>query len=200
MSHPTLHLDTPFAHGLQRLLQSLEERAELATPVEVFLAGGMAVHLYTGKRVTHDVDVEFGARILIPTDLVVDVDTDAERAQPLFLDANYNPMFSLLHPDYQEDAITVPLRLKALRLRVLAPVDLAVSKMARLADVDREDILDLVRLGLTTSSAIAERAAEALKGYVGNTRFVEANVRDAVAAARALGSAAGHRRPAGPRR
>jgi hypothetical protein len=53
-------------------------------------------------------------------------------------------------------------------LFVLSPVDLAVSKIARLADNDREDIQALVRLGLTTAQAIEQRATSALAGYVGN--------------------------------
>jgi hypothetical protein len=48
--------------------------------------------------------------------------------------------------------------LQHIQLFVLSPVDLAVSKIARLADNDREDIQALVRLGLTTAQAIEQRA------------------------------------------
>jgi hypothetical protein len=33
----------------------------------------MAAHLYTASRVTADVDAEFGARIFLPNDLMVEV-------------------------------------------------------------------------------------------------------------------------------
>ena len=58
-----LHTDTALAQGLQALFKRLEARLGLSVPVKVFLAGGMAVHLYTAGRVTTDVDAEFGARL-----------------------------------------------------------------------------------------------------------------------------------------
>jgi hypothetical protein len=39
----------------------------------VYLADGMAVHLYTANRVTTDVDAEFGGRVHLPNDLMVEV-------------------------------------------------------------------------------------------------------------------------------
>jgi len=66
---------------------------------------------------------------------------------------------------------------------VLAPVDLAVSKIARLQDLDRDDIRLLVGAGLTTAGEIDARATQALKGYVGGPQ-IRANVREAVAIAR----------------
>ena len=55
-----------------------------------------------------------------------------------------------------------------LRVHVFAPVDLAVSKLARFSANDREDIVALMTSGLTTGEEIAARAQEALPGYVGN--------------------------------
>lgn len=48
------------------------------------------------------------------------------------------------------------------RAHVLSPVDLAVSKIARFADNDKEDIAALVRLGLTTADEVEQRATSAL--------------------------------------
>jgi hypothetical protein len=72
-----------------------------------------------------------------------------------------------MHEDYQADSRPVYLGLGSIRVNVLSPVDLAVSKIARLADNDREDIRELVILGLTDAGAIEARATEALGGYVG---------------------------------
>ena len=63
---------------------------------------------------------------------------------------------------------------------VLSPVDLAVSKIARFADNDKEDIAALVRLGLTTASAIEQRATSALAGYVGGQAMLRLNLQEAV--------------------
>ena len=162
----------------------MEDRLALKRPVTAYLAGGMAVHLYTGKRVTKDADVEFSARVLVPNDLAVRVQDDDGVVKLLHVDTNYNPMFSLLHQDYQQDALEVDLGLIHLRLFVLRPVDLAVSKIARFAPIDREDIQDLVAAGLVTSSEIDVRGREALEGYIGNVSAVSLNLRDAVAMAR----------------
>lgn len=53
---------TPLARALQALFAALAECLQLSRPLTVWLAGGMAVYLYVGRRVTHDVDAEFGAR------------------------------------------------------------------------------------------------------------------------------------------
>ena len=67
------HRDTALAQGLRRILAELQDRLELEQQVGLYLAGGLAVHLYTGQRVTTDIDAEFTARVAIPRDLMVDV-------------------------------------------------------------------------------------------------------------------------------
>jgi len=178
------HTQTSIALGLRELLLQLEQRLALRRPVNVYLAGGMAVHLYTAQRVTTDVDAEFGARVLLPNDLVVSITQEDGSPQVIYLDTNYNPSFALMHEDYQQDALPVELGLHSLRLHVLSPVDLAVSKIARLADNDREDIQALVRLGLTTAAAIEARAEQAIGGFVGGLGMLRLNLRDALALAR----------------
>lgn len=174
---------TALAEGLRDLMAQLEGRLSLQKPLTVYLAGGMAVHLYTASRVTTDVDAEFAGRVMLPQDLLVDVKLENGVTQAIYLDTNYNPTFALMHEDYQEDSIPVDLGLKQIRVRVLSPTDLAVSKIARLADNDREDIRALVSEGLTSAAEIEARATEALGGYVGGIEMLRANLRDAVAIA-----------------
>ena len=64
------HTHTALAAGLRQLLKQLEDRLALATPLTMYLAGGMAVHLYTAARVTTDVDAEYSARVNIPDDVM----------------------------------------------------------------------------------------------------------------------------------
>lgn len=182
---PEFHTHTALATGLQALLRQLEERLALSQTVNVYLAGGMAVHLYTANRVTTDVDAEFGGRLLLPNDLMVEVTLEDGSPQVVYLDTNYNPTFALLHPDYLDDALPVDLGLQQLQVRVLSPVDLAVSKIARLADNDKEDIAALVRHGLTNADEIEQRANAALAGYIGSQAMLRLNLRDALALARA---------------
>ncbi|MGC8020685.1 hypothetical protein ACP3WW_23510, partial [Salmonella enterica] len=66
---PIFHTHTALAEGLRELFKQLEQRLALGRPLNVYLAGGMAVHLYTADRVTTDVDAEFGGRVHLPNDL-----------------------------------------------------------------------------------------------------------------------------------
>lgn len=180
------HDATALASGLKRILRELEERIELDRPLVLFLAGGMAVHLYTGRRVTTDIDAEFGARIAVPGDLVLELVLEDGSEQVLYFDTNYNPMFGLMHEDYQQDAIELRVKLKHIRVFVLSPLDLAVSKLARFADNDREDIESLVRSGLVGADRLEARATEASKGFVGGLSMIRHNIREAVASARRI--------------
>ena len=181
---PPFHMHTALAQGLKALLRQLEERLALQSPLKVFLAGGMAVHLYTASRVTTDVDAEFGSRVFLPSDLVVDVRLEDGTRELLYFDTNYNATFALMHEDYLDDAIALDMGVPQIRLYVLLPLDLAVSKIARFADNDKEDIAGLVRLGLTTANEIEQRATQAMAGYVGGLPMLRLNLRDAVALAR----------------
>lgn len=180
------HTKTAMAKGLKQILAALADRLEISRSVNVYLAGGMAVHLYTGTRVTTDVDAEFGARILLPNDLMVEVELEDGARRSIYLDTNYNSTFALMHEDYIEDSIPVDLGLSTFNVRVLSPVDLAVSKLVRFAPNDREDIAALVALGLTTASEIERRATSALVGYIGSPNFLKINIRDAIALARSF--------------
>ncbi|WP_236749965.1 KfrB domain-containing protein [Acidovorax carolinensis] len=183
-TNQVFHLDTPLGKGLVALFKQLEDRLSLNEPINVYLAGGMAVHLYTADRVTTDVDAEFGGRVFLPNDLIVDVALEDGSRESLYFDTNYNSTFALMHEDYLDDAISLDVGLNKIKLHVLSPLDLAVSKIARLADNDKEDISRLVRLKLTTADAIEQRATAALVGYVGGLSMLRLNLRDAVNLAR----------------
>ena len=183
-TNPTFHTHTALAEGLKALFKQLEERLSLRSPIDVYLAGGMAVHLYTASRVTTDVDAEFGSRVFIPNDLIVEVKLEDGTRESVYFDTNYNASFALLHEDYLDDAVPLDLGMEHIRLHVLSPRDLAVSKIARFADNDKKDIAALVRLGLTSADEIEQRATSALAGYVGGQAMLRLNLQDAVALAR----------------
>jgi hypothetical protein len=179
-----LYMSTPLAQGLKALLKLLVKKLALNNPIEVYLAGGMAVHLYVAQRITTDVDAEFTSRIAIPRDLIVQVQLEDGSLEEMYWDTNYNPDFALNHEDYLADAIRVEFGVEPIEFYVLSPLDLAVSKIARFSDNDREDIRSLVQAGLTSADLIEKRAQEALGGFVGNVGFLQLNLRDAVALAR----------------
>lgn len=184
LTSPVFHTQTALAQGLRELFKQLQERLSLHSPLHVYLAGGMAVHLYTAHRVTTDVDAEFGSRVFIPSDLIVEVTLEDGTRETVYFDTNYNSSFALMHEDYLDDAIPLDLGVAQIKLHVLSPLDLAVSKIARFADNDKEDIAELVRHGLTSADDIEQRATSALGGYVGGLAMLRLNLRDAVVLAR----------------
>lgn len=179
---PRLHLDTPLAQALLQYFRELEARLELKRPVTAYLAGGMAAHLYTAVPPTGGIDAEFDHRIVAPQDLIVPVNGGDGKISAVYLDTRYNPMFSLLHEDYRLDAVSVLAKPNevGLTLKALSPLDLAVSKIARFQDNDREDIAALAQAGLVRADQIERRANEALAGYIGSPASIRANLREAL--------------------
>ena len=88
-----------------------------------------------------------------------------------------------MHEDAQDDSI--PLALEGidtgvLDVRVLTPVDLAVSKLGRFSEQDRADIAALARRGIVNAADLERRANEALDTYVGDTQRLRGSIASAV--------------------
>jgi len=182
--NPKLHTDTALAKALAAIFQRLEKEIGLDTAVNVYLAGGIAVHLYTGIRVTTDIDAEFSRRTVIPAKLATSITFEDGTQSYLYLDGNYNSTLGMMHENYIHDAIPVDLGTGKFSLHVLSPLDLVVSKISRLADNDKEDIAALTRAGLISADALEKRITEARDYYVGNPGFLKHNIRDAIEIAR----------------
>jgi hypothetical protein len=168
-----------------RIAASLGEAPASIRPIRMVVAGGAAVHMYTGARISQDIDASFSHRIVLPQDLRTSWRDDAGVPRTLYFDYQYSDTFGLQHEDAWADS--VPLQLEGvdaglLDVRVLAPVDLAVSKLARFADVDRGDIRQLASAGLIDPDSLRRRAEEALSGYIGDVASVRAAIKAACAA------------------
>jgi Nucleotidyltransferase of unknown function (DUF6036) len=145
----------------------------------MYVAGGAALHLLTGARVTEDIDATFSKRILLSDDIEVSYRDADGRARLMYLDRNYNDTLGLLHEDAYKDSkpIDVPgIDKRLIEVRVLSPTDLAVTKLARFTDQDRDDIQLLAQNGLVDSASLRKRAEEALAGYVGDTSSVRTSI------------------------
>ena len=159
-----------FRELVQRIAQSLASVPKRALPIRMYVAGGAAMHFYTGERVSLDVDAAFSHRIALPENLEVAYRDADGAARMLYFDRNYSDTLALLHEDAYDDSIPLTLDgidAKVLDVCLLSPVDLAVSKLGRFASHDRDDIASLARHGLISTKALRERAEEALGGYVG---------------------------------
>ena len=166
-----------FSELMSRIEASLGTYKGPAVPV--YIAGGAASHIYTGSRLSADIDATLGRRLLLPDDLQVMYKSDDGKHRTLYFDRQYNDTLGLMHEDAHADSepIEVPgVNRKRLDLRVLSPVDLAVSKLARFADPDREDIKALARAGLLDSGQLRQRAEEALAGYIGRLNDVRTSI------------------------
>lgn len=177
-----LHTETAMAAALKDILTQVGALIDDGMIVDVYIAGGMAVHLYTDDRTTTDVDAEFGSRMFFPRGITTEAEIDG-RKQIVYLDTSYNSSFALMHENYIRDSRLIDIGIPTIRAHILSPTDLAVSKISRLADNDKEDISSLVRLGLTSAFEIEERAMQSISGYVGGKAMLECNIRDAIAIA-----------------
>ena len=61
-------------------------------------------------------------------------------------------------------------------VRLLSPVDLAISKLARFAEHDQEDIRALATEWLLNSKDLKRRAEEALRHYIGNPDPIKTSI------------------------
>lgn len=179
--------------GLIGAVEELVERiAETIRPdqvVDAFLAGGTAtcVHLqHAGgeaaleARFSEDADIHFNRRLALADDIVVRY-TDAHNEERILaLDRTYSIDIGLCHPDCFDDAIhLLDSRNGRLRLRILSPLDLAVTKVGRFQDHDRHDISLLAQAGLIESEAFERRANEALDYLATDPSPVKINIEEA---------------------
>jgi hypothetical protein len=149
----------------------------------MYIAGGAALHMYTGERVSRDIDATFSHRIALPEDLEIAYRDADGAARLLYFDRQYNDTLGLLHEDARDDS--VPLALEGvdssvLDVRLLSALDLAVSKIGRFSSQDREDIAALAHRALIRSAALRRRAEDALAGYVGDTIRLQGSIELAV--------------------
>ena len=160
-----------FAEIVTRIASSLSSVPKRALPIRMFVAGGSALHFYTGERVSQDIDAVFSRRIALPENLEVAYRDADGAARLLYFDRQYNDSFALLHEDAHDDSLSLNLEgidPAVVEVRLLSPLDLAVSKIARLSDQDRDDILALARREMISATALRKRAEEALAGYIGD--------------------------------
>lgn len=171
-----------FAEIARRIARSLQDQPRTHLPVSMYVAGGAALHFYTGERVSQDIDAVFSRRIALPDNLDIAYQGADGSAQLLYLDSQYNETFALMHENAHRDSepLVLPdVDARILDIRLLTPADLAVSKIARLSGQDREDIASLARTGLVNANALRTRAEAAMAGYVGDLVRLRGNVESA---------------------
>lgn len=168
-----------FGEIVSRISAALAGMPPRSLPVRMYVAGGAALHLYTGERVSRDIDAAFSHRVALPDNLEVAYRDCDGAARLLYFDRQYNETLGLLHEDAHDDS--VPLTLTGvdagtLEVRLLAPLDLAVTKLGRFSSQDRDDVATLARHRLIGARPLRQRAEEALRGYVGDTARLQGSI------------------------
>lgn len=164
---------------ITRVQAQLKDAQPDALPIRMYIAGGAALHILTGERVTEDVDATFSRRVLFSDDIEVSYRDPDGRARIVYLDRTYNDTLGLLHENAYKDSkqVDIPgIESNLIDVRILSPLDLAVSKLGRFSDQDRDDVELLAKNGLINATDLRKRADEALQGYVGDTRSVRTSI------------------------
>ena len=131
---------------LDRMDASLRASGYTGVPVIMYVAGGIAVNYHCGTRYTEDVDASFSQRFVLPKNLTVNYRRRDGNDAFIYFDSNYNTSFALLHEDFEERSCEwegIGNEKRLVQLRVLSPLDLAVSKLARFSEQDQMDIAAL---------------------------------------------------------
>jgi Nucleotidyltransferase of unknown function (DUF6036) len=184
-----------------RIATTLATLPKQVLPIKMYVAGGAALHLYTGARISQDIDAVFSHRVALPENLKVPYNNADGKACTLYFDRQYNETFGLLHEDAHDDSVLLALDgidSNVLEVRLLSALDLAVSKVGRLAEHDRADIEALALRGLFNAQQFRERAEAAALGFVGDLTRLHHSIQIAtriVADAAARASQSGPKRP-----
>jgi hypothetical protein len=178
-----LRADPDYLKAFSTIMSRIEHALgakRAAMPVTACVAGGAALHFYTGVRVSKDIDAKLTARVLLdPSDLQIAYRDADGHARLLYFDTQYNDSFALLHQNAYDDAVPIALEgvdARRLAVKLLTPLDLAVSKLSRLSEQDRLDIRALARERLIDATHLRRRAEEALPDYVGNLDRVKTSI------------------------
>jgi hypothetical protein len=168
-----------FDQVMLRVQQQLRSSQPDAFPIRVYVTGGAALHLFTGERITEDVDATFSKKVLLNEDIEMSYRDPDGRARVMYLDRKGNGTAVLVHAQAYEDSKPIAVTgidKELLEVRLLSPVDLAVSKLAPFADQDRKDVELLARKKLIDSRSLRQRATEALQGYGGDLTAVRTSI------------------------
>lgn len=161
------------AQSLIQFLALIEEH--LDEEITLVAVGGTALTLLNAKPATLDIDFTGPARS-------IEAFREAASKEPHGYDIDSWPNGTVfmvnLPPDYLERSHVIDVDLDQVNLRSLAPVDLIVTKIARLNQRDQNDILTTRKRFGITSDHVRQRAKEIT--YVGSQDGYMANLETAI--------------------
>lgn len=175
--------------ALEELVERAAEDVRDDQIVDAYLAGGSAIYMHLQRagralagmaRYSDDADIHFSRPLQFADEIDVRYTEQDGGERFLLLDRTYSIDIGLCHPDYFQSA--TPLYVShngKIRLHLLSPLDLAVTKAGRYEDHDRQDIQLLARAGLLDAESFRQRAMEALDYLATNPGMVRIQIDEA---------------------
>lgn len=172
------HTDTAFSQAIIKMFENLDSYLSRSyndlpkNAVSVYIFGGCAMHMHVGARTSNDVDAELrSVKELKPINTIKQaiqsVYFDDEEGFPRSLDwdGGFSPSIASVAAGYEERAMLIhKTKSQLVSLYLVSAVDIAVSKIGRLEEVDRHDIKALYNNHLFTLKEFVE-TAEIAKDY-----------------------------------
>lgn len=148
--------------SIARKLSQIELRqfpdAKLRTePNAAYICGGIAA-MYWGvsSRISLDLDLFMSHVIRIPPEIAaIYEDRDGESVAVMF-DQTFRPDFTLLHEDFDQRARMLA-ESETVRVFVLSPEDLVLTKLSRFSERDRSDIQELISENIVRDADVIYR-------------------------------------------
>jgi hypothetical protein len=98
-------------------------------PVRAYLTGGAAIHFYSNKRVSDDIDLIIQSVVNIPSDLFVVWQNEEGLLEEVHYDHTYNASLGLLQEDYEDRAEYLLSIDDKFETYLFSPEDLIISKL-----------------------------------------------------------------------
>jgi hypothetical protein len=135
-------------------------------PVVATLAGAAARYVHAHGEEPRALEVAWPGPLILPREGLEISEVIPPRAEALY------------HPDWVVDALPME-SVGGIEVRVMAPVDLAVSCLLRWNGWERQCLADLVEYRQADLDAVVARAREALSHCLGQPQRVLRNIEDA---------------------
>lgn len=131
-------------------------------PVNLYITGGIAIYFHTASRVSKDLDAILDRGVDIPKKLKVIWLNKEGSFEELAYDHNYTPTLGIMHDDYDKRAIHLFSIDEKLKVYILSPEDLIISKLARFVEQDQDDIKSILNSNLVKKDKFEPLARDAI--------------------------------------
>jgi hypothetical protein len=152
------------------------KRVDAKTPTTLYVGGGAACYgwLDGNFRMSKDFDVDMSGmhrHFEIPPEALL-----PQKLGLWHVDTKYTTNLSVMHEDFDRRALPIA-KSGNVTVSLLAPVDVAISKLDRFSERDRGDILALLRSKLVKKEEFIELANDAITTGVGLQSRLELSLR-----------------------